>query len=93
MEAVREAWTDERMDDLANRMDRGFDRVDTDLRQLRPEMSTRFDRVNTDVRELRSETNTRFNSLEGRIDAVQRMLIGIFGTMVVGFLGIIVTNH
>jgi hypothetical protein len=42
MDAVREAWTDERLDDLSNRMDRGFDRVDTDLRELRTEMNSRF---------------------------------------------------
>lgn len=31
---MREAWTDERLDDLSRRMDRGFDRVDADLRAL-----------------------------------------------------------
>jgi hypothetical protein len=34
MEAMRNAWTDERLDDLSERMDRGFDRVDADLRAL-----------------------------------------------------------
>jgi hypothetical protein len=34
MEAMRKAWTDERLDDLGGRMDRGFDRVDADLRAL-----------------------------------------------------------
>jgi hypothetical protein len=34
----RAAWTDDRLDDLAHRMDRGFDRVDSDLRELRAEM-------------------------------------------------------
>ncbi len=34
MEAMRKAWTDERLDDLAARVDRGFDRVDRDLRDL-----------------------------------------------------------
>ena len=43
--AVREAWTDERLDDLSGRMDRGFDRVDLDLRDLRSEMDRRFSRV------------------------------------------------
>ncbi len=38
MEAMREAWTDERLDDLTVRMDRGFDRVDKDIRDLRGEM-------------------------------------------------------
>lgn len=39
MEAMRKAWTDERLDDLSSRMDRGFDRVDADLRAL----NARFD--------------------------------------------------
>jgi hypothetical protein len=31
----RVAWTDERLDDLARRVDFGFDRVDRDIRELR----------------------------------------------------------
>jgi hypothetical protein len=34
----RVAWTDERLDDLANRMDAGFARVDADIRELRAEL-------------------------------------------------------
>ncbi len=34
----RTAWTDERLDDLARRMDGGFARVDADIRELRAEM-------------------------------------------------------
>ena len=39
---MREAWTDDRMDDLRDEMRRGFDRVDTDVRQLRTDMNERF---------------------------------------------------
>jgi hypothetical protein len=39
MEAMRKAWTDERLDDLSQRMDRGFDRVGADIRAL----TARFD--------------------------------------------------
>lgn len=28
-------WTDERLDDLARKMDAGFDRIDRDIRDLR----------------------------------------------------------
>lgn len=45
MEAMREAWTDERLDDLSHRVDRGFDRVDRDIRDLRDEMDKRFTRL------------------------------------------------
>jgi hypothetical protein len=31
----RTVWTDERLDDLAQRMDAGFERVDRDIRELR----------------------------------------------------------
>ena len=34
----RTAWTDDRLDDLANRMDAGFARVDADIRELRAEI-------------------------------------------------------
>ena len=34
----RSAWTDERLDDLANRMDAGFARVDADIREPRAEI-------------------------------------------------------
>jgi hypothetical protein len=40
MESVREAWTDERLDDLGARMDAGLARVHTDLREVRSELST-----------------------------------------------------
>ncbi len=31
-------WTDERLDDLSNRMDAGFTRVDQEMRELRADM-------------------------------------------------------
>jgi hypothetical protein len=45
MSVVREAWTDERLDDLAEHMGKGFERVDGDLRDLRAEMNSRFSAV------------------------------------------------
>ena len=35
MEAMREAWTDERLDDLTKRVDEGFRESREDLRQFR----------------------------------------------------------
>lgn len=62
MEAMREAWTDDRLDDLANRMDRGFDRVDKDIRELRAETKSEFALV-------RGEMCERFDKLEGRFES------------------------
>jgi hypothetical protein len=35
MQTMRESWTDERLDDLSQRVDLGFSRVDADIRELR----------------------------------------------------------
>lgn len=43
MERARATWTDERLDDLARRMDQGFARIDADLRALNIELSARID--------------------------------------------------
>jgi hypothetical protein len=41
MEAMaREAWTDERLEDLKEQMVAGFERVDADIRELRGEVKS-----------------------------------------------------
>jgi hypothetical protein len=50
----RETWTDERLDDLSRRMDRGFDRVDRDIRELRAEVGGEFNSMRSEIAELRS---------------------------------------
>jgi hypothetical protein len=42
---AREAWTDERLDDLAKRMDKGFDEVKGEVGELRKEMNSRFSSI------------------------------------------------
>jgi hypothetical protein len=49
----RSVWTDERLDDLAQRMDTGFDRVDRDIRDLRAEMGQGFAGVRGEIEALR----------------------------------------
>jgi hypothetical protein len=75
MDAVRDAWTDERLDDLSRRMDNGFDRVDADFRELRSEMKSGFERVDVEIRELRSQMNDGFERVDTRFDALQRTLV------------------
>jgi hypothetical protein len=40
---AREAWTDERLDDFKVRVEKDFDEVKAELRQLRTETNARFD--------------------------------------------------
>lgn len=87
MEAMREAWTDDRLDDLANRMDRGFDRVDADIRELRTETKSEFALVRGEICERfdkiegqfssrfdqqKDETDSRFDKVDSRFDQQKR---------------------
>jgi chromosome segregation ATPase len=51
---VREAWTDERLDDLKDHMDENFREVRADLKALRGEIGE----VRSEVGEVRSEIGT-----------------------------------
>jgi hypothetical protein len=72
MERMREKWTDERLDDMNERMRDGFARVDHDLRDLRLDMNRRFDASQ---------------------QLILRVGAGMFGTMVIGFIGLLVSQH
>jgi hypothetical protein len=70
---ARESWTDERLDDFRENMNDRFDLVDKRFDQV----DKRFDRVEADIRELR-----------GDVKELQRMLLGMSGVMVTGFLAL-----
>lgn len=41
----RESWTDQRLNDLNQKVDDGFARMDKDIRELRSDINARFDRL------------------------------------------------
>ena len=45
MDSVREAWTDERLDDLNRMVDEGFREMGEEFRAVRAGMNTRLERV------------------------------------------------
>jgi len=53
MKTMRESWTDERLDDLKERMEERFDHVDARFAQLEARMTEGLARVDADIRELR----------------------------------------
>ena len=84
MEAVRDKWTDERLDDMNARMSGGFDRLDKDIREVRSEVTG-----------VRKEMKTEFAKVNDRFEATHRLIIqvgaGLFGTTAMGFVGMILT--
>jgi hypothetical protein len=49
MEAMRQSWTDDCLDDLSRRMDERFDHVDTEIRELRTEMNENSRRLQDEI--------------------------------------------
>jgi hypothetical protein len=110
MEAVKEKWTDERLDDMNGRMGEGFDRLDKDIREVRSETAGVREEVagvrgevggvKGEIAKVREEMATRGEVTELRVEmndrfeAMHRLIIqvggGLFGTMVVGFLSLVV---
>jgi hypothetical protein len=73
MESVRDKWTDERLDDLNNRVDEGFRNLRGEIRDLRGEVLT-----------LRVETNER---LDGIQRSVAQLTVALTTAMLAGFAG------
>jgi ribosome recycling factor len=91
MEAMRQNWTDDRMDDLARRVDEGFHEsredlrsfrleVKTDFASLRGEMDTRFDKVDARFEKI----DARFERMDARFDSLQRLMILTLLTFLLG---------
>ncbi|HSD24753.1 MAG TPA: hypothetical protein VLB79_10550 [Solirubrobacterales bacterium] len=89
----RAAWTDERLDDLAETVRTGFARTDQDIRELRAEMHTEFASIHREIRgesgSLRYEAGALradFTALRAEVDALRLTIFRVVGA---GFLGII----
>ncbi|HEX5713671.1 MAG TPA: hypothetical protein VFX85_10190 [Solirubrobacterales bacterium] len=97
MEAMRESWTDDRLDDMSNRMDRGFDRVHADIRaeasSVRGEIRSQGAELREEIRaqgaELREEIKAQgvelrgeIGELRGEIGALQRTLLQVGGGLI-----------
>jgi hypothetical protein len=81
MEAMRQSWSDDRLDGLNEKVDLRFDEVDK-----------RFDRVERDHREFRLEMKEFRMEMNGRFDSMQRTMLQIGGVVMAALLGIIATQ-
>ncbi|MGB7684726.1 MAG: hypothetical protein WBL45_02990 [Solirubrobacterales bacterium] len=85
---VRESWTDERLDDLNDRVDAGFTQMDEEFRQS----GKRLDRVELKLEQIDErfdDVDKRLGRLEDGFFALNKTLIGGF---VAVFLGYVLTN-
>jgi vacuolar-type H+-ATPase subunit I/STV1 len=107
MEAMRDGWNDDRLDEFAAQTDRRFDRLErrmeTGFAEIRKEMDIRFDKVDArfdKVDERFDKVDERFERLDARIDALNHTLnramlqfgTGLIVTIALGFAGLIVAH-
>ena len=105
MEAMRESWTDARMDDLdgkvdelGRRMDNGFNRVDADIRALRDETKAEFGGIRKEMKiesaalrgELKGESAALRSEMNERFEGMQNRLDAI-QRMMLWFCGLAMT--
>ena len=87
---TREAWTDERLD-------KGFERVDTDIRELRmeirglrSEIKVGFERVDDEFKAVRAEMKAGFHRVDDEFRELRGEMNARFDsmqrTMIVGFV-------
>ncbi|MBK5219259.1 MAG: hypothetical protein JJE35_05685 [Thermoleophilia bacterium] len=76
MEAMRESWTDERLDDFRANVDRRFDEVNQ-------HMDAGFTRVDGELRRI----NGRLDAINDRLDGMHRVMFQAAVALVVGLLG------
>jgi flagellar capping protein FliD len=67
---MRDRWSDERLDDLNQRVEDGFNRVDADIRGLRGEMNDRFNRVDARFDAMQNRVDDRFDRVDARFDRI-----------------------
>jgi hypothetical protein len=83
---AREAWTEERLDDLNAHMDKGFERLDQDIREVKGE-----------VHGLRSEMNGLRTEMSSRFDSMQRILViglaSILASTVASVIGAVIATQ
>jgi archaellum component FlaC len=97
MEAMpRQSWTDDRMDDLAQRVDLRFDHVDERFDRVDERfkaMDERFDRVDDEIKgvrsELREDTRELRQAIEAQGSELNRRFETLQKTLLGGFLGVI----
>jgi len=96
MEAMRQSWTDERLDDFREETARRFGEARTETARRFDEVDRRLDKADADIRELRGAMTAGFSQMNARLDALNQTILKLGGgalvTFVVGFVGLIATQ-
>jgi hypothetical protein len=96
MEAMRESWTDERLDDLKDDVGNLASRMDAGFAEGRAELRHEAGSIRDEMKEEFRAVNARFDAMQGSFNALQRTIIQIGGGMAAAFcaalIGLIATQ-
>jgi tetrahydromethanopterin S-methyltransferase subunit G len=107
MELMQRDSTEKRLDDLNAKVDRGFERIDADIRGLRTESRAEFAAVRAELKNesaaLRAEMkvgfdaiNERFERVDEKFESLHRLMVqfsgSLLGTVIVASAALIATQ-
>jgi peptidoglycan hydrolase CwlO-like protein len=91
---VREAWTDERLDDLA----KGVGEVRAEVREMRKEVAhvrEELGELRAEIKGLKATMDARFDAIDARLDDALRTMqigFGLTGVVLAALIGLIATQ-
>lgn len=88
MEAMRQSWTDERLDDFREDVGRRFDEVDRRFE----EVDRRFDKVDERMEAGFARMDAKFDAINAKFDALMRALFQVGFILVAALIGLIATQ-
>jgi len=85
---AREAWTDERLDDLKEHMDDGFAEVKGEIREVKGELRSTRTELKEEIAATRTELKTDIGKLDAKFDRLTFTLIAaLIGLLATHYLG------
>jgi hypothetical protein len=86
MNAMRDAWTDERLDDLTERMEKDFLRVDQRFDQTEQQAERRSEELDQRLERIEVRVDQGFGRMDARFDSLHQGMFLVAGGLVSAFL-------
>jgi transposase len=91
--APREAWTDERLDDLKEHMDEGFREVKGEIRELRVELRGTRTELKEEIAATRLELKGEIGEVRGAIEKLNERFDRLNFTLIAALIGLVLTRY
>ena len=84
MEAMRESWTDDRLDYLNHRVDGGFTRLDERFGLFEKQILERFDQAEKRTKERFDEVDRRLDLADSRFEQINERMLELHRLIIQG---------